>query len=139
MDLVVIESPYAGVQTERNRRYLRACLRDSLLRGEAPFASHGLYTQPGVLSDDDPNERSHGIKAGFMWRRFANRTAVYTDLGISAGMQLGLEDAQQLRERDEIVSNGQLHQIEFRSLGENWDVEAPDSERSKFSSFWQGC
>lgn len=41
MRRVIIESPYHG-NVERNLRYLRACLRDSLLRGEAPFASHGL-------------------------------------------------------------------------------------------------
>ena len=33
--LVVLESPYAG-DVARNVRYARACLRDSLLRGEAP-------------------------------------------------------------------------------------------------------
>ncbi len=43
---VIVESPYAGATAriiERNERYLRACLRDCLLRGEAPFASHGLF------------------------------------------------------------------------------------------------
>ena len=35
--------------------YARACLRDSLLRGEAPIASHLLYTQPvASLDDSDP-------------------------------------------------------------------------------------
>lgn len=42
MKLVVIESPYAG-DVERNLRYVRAAMRDCLLRGEAPFASHALY------------------------------------------------------------------------------------------------
>ena len=34
MRLVILESPYAG-DIERNVAYARACLRDSLLRGEA--------------------------------------------------------------------------------------------------------
>jgi hypothetical protein len=54
--LVVVESPYAG-NIERNLRYLRACMADCLRRGEAPFASHGLYTQPGVLRDELPKDR----------------------------------------------------------------------------------
>lgn len=50
MRRVIIESPYAG-NVEANATYLRRCLRDSLLRGEAPFASHAIYTLPGVLDD----------------------------------------------------------------------------------------
>ena len=42
MVLVLLESPYAGY-VERNLAYARACMRDCLLRGEAPFASHLLY------------------------------------------------------------------------------------------------
>lgn len=88
----MIESPYAGDVAE-NERYLRACMRDSLLRGEAPYASHGLYTQPGVLDDLVPAEREQGIQAGFAWRQVAELTAVYLDRGISKGMQCGIEDA----------------------------------------------
>ena len=84
--LVIIESPYRG-RTRLHRRYLRACLRDSLDRGEAPFASHGLYTQ--VLDDDDPDERRLGMEAGWAWLERADLVAVYTDLGVSAGMRAG--------------------------------------------------
>src|SRR5690606_40243334 len=55
--LVIVESPYAAKEffdRVRNQDYARAALRDSLLRGEAPFASHLLYTQAGVLDDDIP-------------------------------------------------------------------------------------
>lgn len=104
MRRVIIESPYAG-DVEENLRYLRACLRDSLLRGEAPFASHGLYTQAGVLDDTDPEERAHGIEAGFAWRPAAEATVVYTDRGISHGMHQGIEDAR---------CNGRI--IEYRVL-----------------------
>lgn len=89
---VLIESPFAG-EVERNVRYLRAALRDCLIRQEAPFASHGLYTLPGVLDDTDPLERELGIEAGLAWGATADITAVYTDLGISEGMKRGIERA----------------------------------------------
>jgi hypothetical protein len=104
MKRVIIESPYAG-DVETNLRYLRAAMRDCLLRGEAPFASHGLYTQPGVLNDDIPAERQHGIEAGFAWRQASELTVVYHDLGMSRGMQSGIAGAEKLGKP-----------IEYRSL-----------------------
>jgi hypothetical protein len=90
--LVILESPYAG-DVEANVEYARACLRDSLLRGEAPIASHLLYTQPGVLDDLIPWERQRGIDAGLAWKAVAQASVVYTDLGISSGMQCGIDAA----------------------------------------------
>ncbi len=92
MRLVIIESPYAG-DIPGNVTYARRCVRDSLLRGEAPIASHLLYTQPGILCDDIPAERAHGINAGLSWRRVAECSVVYTDRGITAGMQFGIQQA----------------------------------------------
>ena len=92
MKLVIIESPFAG-DIETNIRYARACVRDSLMRGEAPIASHLLYTQEGILSDDIPAERQHGIDAGLAWRAVANASVVYTDLGVSKGMEYGIAAA----------------------------------------------
>lgn len=92
---VIIESPFAG-DVERNVAYLRAAMRDALLRGDAPFASHAIYTQPGVLDDEKPEERTHGIQAGFAWMEAAKASVVYEDLGLSNGMKLGLERAAQL-------------------------------------------
>lgn len=86
MELVIIESPFAG-DIERNVEYARKCMAHSLSIGEAPIASHLIYTQEGVLDDDKPEERKKGIAAGFFWGTKANIIAVYTDLGISAGMQ----------------------------------------------------
>lgn len=85
MKLVIIESPYAG-EIEVNVAYARACMRDSLERGEAPIASHLLYTQPGVLLDEVPQERQWGIDAGLAWRRVAELAVFYTDRGWSKGM-----------------------------------------------------
>lgn len=90
--LVILESPYAG-DVEANVEYARACLRDSLLRGEAPIASHLLYTQPGVLDDTVPDERQHGIDAGLAWKAVAHASVVYTDHGITRGMQYGIDAA----------------------------------------------
>lgn len=91
--LVILESPYAG-DPVRNVNYARACMRDCLLRGEAPMASHLLYTQIGVLDDADPKERATGIEAGLAWGRMATLTVVYKDYGISEGMRTGIRRAQ---------------------------------------------
>ncbi|MBU2047373.1 MAG: hypothetical protein KKH61_00090 [Gammaproteobacteria bacterium] len=93
MKLVILESPFAG-DVEANIEYARACVRDSLLRGEAPITSHLLYTQPGVLNDDVPEERAQGIDAGLAWRAVAHASVVYTDRGISKGMEYGIAAAQ---------------------------------------------
>lgn len=95
MKLTIIESPYApsdNYTTEQHVEYAQMCMRDSLMRGEAPYASHLLYTQPNVLDDTIPEQRKLGIDAGFAWRKCAELTVFYVDLGISKGMELGLED-----------------------------------------------
>lgn len=92
MKRVILESPYAG-DIAINVAYARRCVRDSLSRGEAPIASHLLYTQPDILNDDDPTERQWGIDAGLAWKAVADASVVYTDLGISRGMQYGIDAA----------------------------------------------
>lgn len=105
MRRVVIESPCAGKsedpeeyarEVEYNSRYLRACMADSFARGEAPYASHGLYTQPGVLDDKIPEERAKGIKAGFEWSKMGQLRVFYLDLGMTEGMIAGGEEAESL-------------------------------------------
>lgn len=94
---VAVESPYAGDTeevVEFHRNFLRKCLADCLRRGEAPFASHGLYTQPGVLYDRDPAQRRRGIQAGFALGARLDYVVVYCDYGISPGMRRGIEAAQ---------------------------------------------
>ncbi len=93
---VIIESPFAGKtkeENEKNIKYARLCLHDCFKRGEAPFASHLLYTQAGILNDNNPEERRLGIQAGFVWGECAEATIVYIDLGISDGMQKGIIEA----------------------------------------------
>lgn len=89
----MIESPFAGDRMA-NLAYLRECLRDSLSRGEAPFASHAIYTR--ALDDALIDERELGMQAGFVWRQRSMKTAVYTDLGLTEGMRRGIEEAKML-------------------------------------------
>ena|SRR3990172_4228092 len=122
--LVIVETPYnADTQDgiERNLRYLRACLHDCTRKNEAPFASHAIFTQPGVLNDRDPTERKLGIAAGLAWKNVAHATVVYTDLGISPGMAYGIQYAQ---------DRGQP--VEFRTLGDGWDIVTGDLATSRW-------
>jgi hypothetical protein len=110
---VVIESPFAGKdddEVRRNIRYARACITDSLRRGEAPYASHLFYTQPGVLDDNVPEDRMRGINAGLEITRDFDLTAVYTDREISKGMEYGIKRAGELK-----------RPIEYRVLGNDWE------------------
>lgn len=106
---VVVESPYAG-DVDLHMRYLRACLLDCLARGESPIASHGLLTQ--VLDDDDPEQRTAGIEAGWAWHGAADVIAFYCDLGWSAGMVAAEEHAR---------SEGLGLRIAHRRLYGEWD------------------
>ncbi|MFA4972183.1 MAG: hypothetical protein WC683_06190 [bacterium] len=94
---VAIVSPCGAdsfFEIERNLAYARECLHDSLMRGEAPFASHLLYTQ--VLDDRVAAQREQGMLAGALWEIEAQLLAVYTDRGVSAGMRCSIARAQQL-------------------------------------------
>lgn len=82
---VVVESPYAG-DIKRNEEYARKCMSNCIKRGEAPIASHLIYTQPHILNEDVPEERQLGINAGFCWGVMADMIVFYTDLGMSKGM-----------------------------------------------------
>jgi hypothetical protein len=123
MKFVVVESPFAGgvvklpdgkmhLSREGNVKYARACMHDCLVNhGEAPYASHLLYTQPGVLDDDVPEERRLGIQAGLELSRKADLRVFYVDRGFSSGMRQALRFA---------VENGQ--ECALRRLGGKWDL-----------------
>jgi len=105
MILVIIESPFAG-DREQNIMYARRCMKDSLLRGEAPFLSHLLYTQ--CLDDNVPEQRTAGMEAGWEWIEKSNKTIVYEDYGISPGMKTGIQLAVKVN-----------HEVEYRRIGKN--------------------
>jgi len=120
---VDIETPYSGKSKKEIRTnilYARACIRDSLMRGETPFASHLFYTQPGILDDNIPKERDMGINAGkdLIEALPDIVTVVYQDLGVSRGMQYGINRAEQ-NERN----------IEYRVLGDGWKAKELDVAR----------
>lgn len=124
MRFVVVESPFATGKVElpngemmdvhraSNIEYARACLHDCLVRhGEAPYASHLLYTQPGVLDDDIPEERELGIKAGLELTKHAESRVFYLDRGFSSGMRWALSYALEIGQHCEV-----------RTLGGCWDL-----------------
>lgn len=94
---VIVETRFRGRTPKeelRNIEYARACAHDCLVNhSEAPFLSHLLYTQPGILDDTIPTERQLGIDAGLAIGALMQATIVYTDLGISTGMQYGIDNA----------------------------------------------
>jgi len=92
--LVVVETPYAG-EVAYNVAFARACMKYCFSMNWAPFASHLLYAQSGILNNQNPKERRLGIESGFEWREFADMTVVFKNLGISKGMELGIEDSMQ--------------------------------------------
>lgn len=130
--LVIIESPFAPqqlpdrwVSTEEHIAYLRRCIFHSIrYKGEAPFASHGFYTQ--YLDDTISSERELGMRFGQLWMQaaadFKPRSnpmmqaaqkpfallAVYTDYGLTHGMKAGIRQASRLG-----------LEIEFREIGRN--------------------
>lgn len=93
---VVIESPYASdtaAGVARNLRYARACMAYCIANDAAPYASHLLYTQPGVLNDKIPEERKNGMRAGFAIGNKLEERWFFTDLGMTDGMVRGEEAA----------------------------------------------
>lgn len=110
-DLVYIESPYAKSESgtvEDHEEYARLCLLDSMKRGEYPFLSHLLY--PQVLDDLEKSERKQGMISGRKWAEYADLIAIYTDQGITKGMEWGINSAKK---------HGQ--KVEHRSLYEEQD------------------
>lgn len=76
-----------------HRRYTALCMRDSMSRNEAPFASQALYDQSGILDDADPDERALGMTCGLAWSLQAELCAVYADHGITDGMKAAVRAA----------------------------------------------
>jgi len=109
MKKVIIESRFSAANVEglvRNKKFTLACMRDSFMRGEAPYASHVIYAQTHILDDFIAHERAIGMHAGFLWGDLGELTIVYVDLGISTGMQMGIDHA---------IKMGRP--VEYRTLG----------------------
>lgn len=93
---VVLETRFVSEDIRemiRFRKFTLACMRDCFSRGEAPYASHMLYAETYVLNEFSAEERALGMHAGFLWGSLAEKTVVYSDLGIGSGMQKGIDTA----------------------------------------------
>jgi hypothetical protein len=124
MQLVILETPYASETEEGcllNIEFARLCMRDCFLRGEAPFASHLLYTQPGILDDKEPSERMLGINSGLLWGKAASKTVVYLDKGVSKGMVYGIQNA---KENNRDIEYRFLNNLLEESLKESLNVKS---------------
>lgn len=105
MKRVMIESPYRTQDIVLRGVYLDYrddCIRDSLERGEAPFASHRFY--PDFLDDDDPHDRDIGMMCNQAWQEVAEEVAFYIDHGMSEGMENALMWANDMGLRIDIRS-----------------------------------
>lgn len=126
---VNIESPLSAptpAGMAENVAYARACLLDSLSRGEAPFAMHLLY--PQVLDDTKPYDRAKGIAAGCALIAVCQVEAAYFDRGFSGGMRQGMEVAL----RHKLV-------IEFRSLHDRPRPTDQWLHQEKIPHTWEMC
>lgn len=103
---VVIESQVAEseAQVERNIEYAKACIEDSLERGEAPFSPQLLYTRYSNLRERNYEGHSYeqslirrhrGTFCGYEWGKRADAVAVYVDLGISDAMAKAINEYQE--------------------------------------------
>jgi len=136
--LVVVESPFRGKdysETEINILYARACIHDSLLKGEFPYVSHLFYTQDGILDDKIEEERMLGINAGIAWGELAKKRIVYQDRGISKGMEYGIEAAKK-RGQEVVYRNLPnyeefIKKVEKMNLKKGYEFEASNGNFSK--------
>ncbi len=104
-------------RTKDNIAYLHLCLKDSLSRNEAPWASHGFY--PSFLDDNAPSERRAGFECEQAWLDIALShsasgglrliIATYLDRGISPGMIATLKHITQ-------NAGPSCYELDFRNL-----------------------
>lgn len=113
MRLVILESPYAG-NRKTNLSYAYRAMLDSISREEAPLASHLLY--PQFLDDNAVDQRILGMEAGLAWVARADATVVYTDLGVSPGMAIGINRALNLGKPVEYRTIGYIPELNDAGL-----------------------
>lgn len=131
MNRVIVESPYAG-DIKLNEAYGEFAMHDCLVNhNEAPYASHLLYTRSNVLRDEVPEDRELGIKAGFEWRWVAENTVFYIDLGITKGMELGIEDCKKKNKPYEIRKLPENLWMKFFSYCVYNNIKVVSVERSQ--------
>lgn len=86
--LAVIESPWAGLDAgSKAKHYLKQCIRDSLARGEIPWASHAMLAWTEALYEGDEEQRAEGLLVNKKMILKADVVAIYVDKGKSGGMK----------------------------------------------------
>jgi hypothetical protein len=105
MRIVCLESPFKPSESDiqryagryspsellrQNLIYARLLLLNSLKLGEAPFASHLLYTQVWSERED---LRQAGIRSGIEFHNRVDLIVLGVDLGTSTGMKLATDNA----------------------------------------------
>lgn len=65
--------------------YLAHCIKDSLSRNEAPYAPHAFLHK--YLSDTTRDTRQRALDIGLKYLVVCQLLAIYSDYGISEGMQ----------------------------------------------------
>jgi hypothetical protein len=91
MKKVFICSPLRGEKRLLYERYARELCKYAFEEGFAPFAPHLLFTQ--MLDDDNPVERSTGIRAGKVFLASCDMLFYGAAWGISEGMKDEIQDA----------------------------------------------
>ncbi|ASD50523.1 hypothetical protein FDI24_gp242 [Acidovorax phage ACP17] len=84
-------------------RYANRAVQDSLMRNEAPIASHAFFFG---LAPNVPIERDAGLHSQLSWIPKADVVVVYVDFGITAAMQVAIN-----------VAEVKAKKIEYRSIG----------------------
>jgi hypothetical protein len=94
MQCVLLETPCSGNEHPIfYERYAKACIRDSLLRNEAPLSAFLLYKQSGILNNFISSEQILGRLAQSEWSKFCKKIIVYKDLGLTKEMQINIDSA----------------------------------------------
>lgn len=84
MRMVYICSRYGGDVRRNTKDAIRFC-RFAMEKGFIPVASHLLY--PRILNDQNPRERSLGLKFGMELMKRCQEVWVFSDGTISSGMR----------------------------------------------------
>ncbi len=108
LTFVLIESPLSPSDKHpffKNIYYAQMCMQYALQCGTAPVTTHLEWTQcPGakqifVPDEDTENQgigRNNALVAGDKIRSIVEEVWVFTDLGISSGMQHGIDHANKI-------------------------------------------
>jgi hypothetical protein len=97
---VYVVSPYAG-DVQGNIEAAKRYCRYVIAQGCMPVASHLLY--PRILKDDEPEERELGLMFGLALLAMTDEVWVFSEHGISDGMQQEIHEAKRLKKTVRII------------------------------------